>query len=189
MALSPISAGSLQVMTTRAVFLDRDGVINRPLVRNGTPYPPQNSSEFEWMDGIHQTLRTLRERGFTLLIFTNQPDVARGTQTEAQLDEFHQRILAELPIQHIYSCLHDDVAQCDCRKPKAGMLFAGRDDFGVDLSRSWVVGDRWRDIEAGRAAGCRTVLVQHGYNERQATADYEVRSIPELLEIIKQDEP
>ena len=172
-------------MPKRAVFLDRDGVINRPVVREGRPYPPRNVSEFLWMDGIKDTLRALSERGYVILVFTNQPDVARGTLTGEQLSKIHRQILEELPIRRIYCCMHDDRDGCDCRKPKPGMLLAGGADFDLDLRASWAIGDRWRDIEAGRAAGCRTVLVQHGYAERSVTADYEVRRLPELLEIIR----
>lgn len=172
-------------MAKRAVFLDRDGVINQPIIREGRPYPPADWAAFEWMEGIHETLRLLSERGYLLIVFTNQPDVARGTQTRQQLDQFHQRILTELPVTRIYSCLHDDADECNCRKPKPGMLLQGAADYDLALSSCWVVGDRWRDIEAGKAAGCATVLVQHGYLERGAAADYEVRTIPGLLDIIK----
>jgi D-glycero-D-manno-heptose 1,7-bisphosphate phosphatase len=172
-------------MPDKAVFLDRDGVINRAIVRDRKPFPPQDLSEFVWMDGIHETLRALHARGYVLVVFTNQPDIARGTQTQQQLDQFHARILNELPIARIYACVHDDADQCDCRKPKPGMLMSASSDFDLDLSRSWVVGDRWRDIEAGRAAGCRTVLIQHGYDERAAIPDHTIRRIPELLDIIE----
>jgi D-glycero-D-manno-heptose 1,7-bisphosphate phosphatase len=171
-------------MPSRAVFLDRDGVINRSVVRAGRPYPPRSMAEFAWMDGIHETLRTLRERGYHLFVFTNQPDVARGTLSHAQLEEFHQRLLNELPITRIYACLHDDADDCACRKPKPGMLLQARGDFDLDLGASWAVGDRWRDIEAGKAAGVRTVFVRHGYDERVVPADHEVERIPELLDII-----
>lgn len=171
-------------MHRRAIFLDRDGVLNRPIVREGRPYPPQDLSEFEWMDGVHETLRELRERGYLLLVFTNQPDVARGTLQPDLLASFHERILTELPIDRIYTCTHDDADGCDCRKPKPGMLFAGQRDYELDLASSWVVGDRWRDIDAGRSAGCRTVLVRHDYRERRASADYEIDRMPELLRIV-----
>lgn len=171
-------------MPAKAVFFDRDGVINRAIVRAGRPYPPQTLAEFAWMDGVHATLEALHERGYVLLVFTNQPDLARGKQTAEQLAEFHERLLNELPIARIYTCTHDDSDDCDCRKPKPGMLLSARSDFDLDLAQSWVVGDRWRDIDAGRAVGCRTILVQHHYQERAAEADFEVTRIPELLHII-----
>jgi D-glycero-D-manno-heptose 1,7-bisphosphate phosphatase len=169
----------------KAVFLDRDGVINRPIVRDGRPYPPRDLSEFAWMDGVHETLRSLHARGFMLLVFTNQPDVARGTQTREQVEELHSLVLRELPVTRIYSCFHDDGDDCACRKPKPGMIFQARDEYGIDLHGSWVVGDRWRDIEAGRAAGCRTVYVRHGYTETPAEGyDHVVTGLNELLDWI-----
>jgi D-glycero-D-manno-heptose 1,7-bisphosphate phosphatase len=101
----------------RAVFLDRDGVINRAIVRNGVPHPPSDLREFVWMDGVHETLREPSAHGYTLLIVTNQPDVARGVQTLEQLESMHRLILAELPIARIYPCAHDDADACACRKP------------------------------------------------------------------------
>jgi D-glycero-D-manno-heptose 1,7-bisphosphate phosphatase len=175
-------------MPARAVFFDRDGVLNRALVRDGRPFPPAADAEFEWMEGVHETLTALKERGYVLLVFTNQPDVARGTQTLAQLESFHGRIAAELPVARVYACTHDDVDGCACRKPKPGMILQGQADYDLVLEESWVVGDRWRDIEAGRAAGCKTILVQHDYREKRVAADHEVRNIPDLLEIIKRVE-
>jgi D-glycero-D-manno-heptose 1,7-bisphosphate phosphatase len=166
----------------KAVFFDRDGVINRPIVRDGRPHPPHSAAEWEWMPDVHTTLSALRDRGYLLFIFTNQPDVARGAQTRAAVEAFHQRIGSELPITRIYTCFHDDADGCACRKPKPGMIFQGRDDYGIDLSASWVVGDRWRDIEAGKAAGCRTIHVNHGYDETPAVGyDHQIDSLNQLL--------
>jgi D-glycero-D-manno-heptose 1,7-bisphosphate phosphatase len=180
-----VSPSDGEELARRAVFLDRDGVINRPIMRDGCPHPPRDFSEFAWMDGIAETVNSLRDRGYLIVVFTNQPDVARGTQTQEQVDAFHQRILATLPIERVYVCLHDDSDECACRKPKPGMLLRARADYELDLARCWVVGDRWRDIDAGRAAGCQTVLVRHNYRERAAKADYEIDRIPQLLELIR----
>jgi D-glycero-D-manno-heptose 1,7-bisphosphate phosphatase len=170
----------------KAVFFDRDGVINRPIVRNGLPFAPQDLSEFAFMDGVQEICRTLRERGYLLLVCTNQPDVARGWQRREQVEDFHRLIEAELPISRVYACYHDNAHNCECRKPKAGMLLQGSREFGIDLSRSWMVGDRWKDIEAGRTAGCRTVYMRHGYDEAEAhQPDYEIRHLNELSSIIR----
>ena len=175
----------MSVRANKAVFLDRDGVINKPIVRNGSPFAPKDMSEFAFMDGIHETLAELRARGYLLLACTNQPDVARGWQPIEIVEEFHRHILAELPIARVYACFHDNEHACECRKPKPGMLLQGSREFDVDLSRSWMVGDRWKDIVAGREAGCRTVYVRHGYDEQPARdPDYEIRSMIELLDII-----
>lgn len=171
----------------QAVFFDRDGVINVPVVRDGRPYPPRDVAELRWMPGVHETLRTLHERGFLLFVVTNQPDVARGTTARSDVEAIHQRILDELPIERIYVCYHDDADACDCRKPKPGMILQASRDYPVDRSTSWLVGDRWRDIAAGRAAGCRTILVQHGYSERAATDfDARVDQLSEILEWIRE---
>ena len=167
---------------TKAVFFDRDGVINRSIVRAGRPYPPDDARQFEWMDGVHEALPLLRTRGYLLFVFTNQPDVARGTQSRAVVDAFHARIERELPFTRIYTCFHDDADGCDCRKPKPGMIFRGRDEYGIDLAASWVVGDRWRDIDAGRAAGCKTIYIDHAYTETPPRDyDHKIKHMSELL--------
>jgi D-glycero-D-manno-heptose 1,7-bisphosphate phosphatase len=170
----------------KAVFFDRDGVLIRAIVRDGRPYPPRDDREFAWMDGVHETLAELDKRGYVLLVCTNQPDVARGTQSQEQVEAFHLKIRNELPVARVYACLHDDADECSCRKPKPGMIFHGRDDFGIDLHDSWVVGDRWKDIEAGRAAGCHTVYLRHGYTEPEPMLfDYQIAELRELLSIIQ----
>jgi D-glycero-D-manno-heptose 1,7-bisphosphate phosphatase len=169
----------------KAVFLDRDGVINRMYFRKGAYRSPQAMSEWAYFDGVHSTLEALRDRGYLLIVCTNQPDVARGWLAREQVDEFHRDIEARLPVTRIYACFHDDASACVCRKPKPGMLLQGSQEFDVDLARSWMVGDRWKDIEAGRAAGCRTIYLRHDYDrEASGGADFEIRVLPELLDII-----
>jgi D-glycero-D-manno-heptose 1,7-bisphosphate phosphatase len=166
----------------KAVFLDRDGVINRPVVRQGKPYPPRSLAEFQWMEGVFETLTELSARGYLLLVITNQPDVARGQTSRQTVEAIHRKLQDELPIARIYCCFHDDADGCTCRKPKPGMIFQARDEYGIDLPASWVVGDRFRDIEAGQAAGCRTVYVRHGYDEPPARGhDHEAVRLNELL--------
>ena len=155
-------------MTDRAVFLDRDGVLNRAIVRDGRPYPPSTVEELEIISGADQALRRLREAGFRLVVVTNQPDVARGIQTTEGVEAIHQALAAALPIDEFRVCYHNDADGCGCRKPAPGMLLEAAAASGLSLQESFLVGDRWRDIEAGRRAGCRTVLVGGGYNERAA---------------------
>lgn len=175
----------MSAILRRAVLFDRDGVINQALVRDGKPYPPSGSHEFVLVDGIVETAEELRRRGYLLFVFTNQPDVARGTQSREQVEIFHRHILARLPITKVYSCFHDDADNCACRKPKPGMIYWARDEYELDLPGSWVVGDRWRDVEAGATAGCNTILIRYGYRERAARADHEVDRVRALLDIIK----
>jgi D-glycero-D-manno-heptose 1,7-bisphosphate phosphatase len=148
-----------------AVFLDRDGVLNRAIVRDGRPYPPATLDEFAILRGVPEACVTLRRAGFLLLVVTNQPDIARGLQDRARVDEFHEVLLRSIPIDAVYVCPHDDADGCDCRKPGPGMLLEAAREFGLNLGSCVMVGDRWRDVEAGRRAGCRTVFVDRGYSE------------------------
>jgi len=163
-----------------AVFLDRDGVINAAVVRDGKPYPPPDMSAFEILPGVAAALTDLRGAGYALVVVTNQPDLARGKQTREVLDAMHARLRSELPLDAIYMCPHDDTAQCACRKPAPGMLLDAARDLDLDVPASFMVGDRWRDIDAGIAAGCRTIFINRHYAERQpARFDVEVGSLPE----------
>jgi D-glycero-D-manno-heptose 1,7-bisphosphate phosphatase len=155
----------------RAVFLDRDGVINRAVVRDGTPHPPQSLDELEVLPGVPEALVKLRSEGFLLIVITNQPDVARGTQTREVVEAMNERLVSELPIDEVLTCYHDG-DDCDCRKPKPGELLDAARRYGIDLGRSFMVGDRWRDIEAGQRAGCRTLFVDNGYREQQPAAPF-----------------
>jgi len=167
-------------VSRRAVFLDRDGVLNASIVRDGRPYPPARVEDVELLPGVPGALDQLKRAGFALLVVTNQPDVARGTQTREAIDAIHDRLRAELPVDAIYGCYHDDVDGCACRKPAPGLLLDGARDWDIALPASFMVGDRWRDIEAGAAAGCRTVFIDYHYRERQPRAfDAKVTSLAE----------
>jgi D-glycero-D-manno-heptose 1,7-bisphosphate phosphatase len=147
----------------RAVFLDRDGVINRAVVRNGKPYPPASITELEILPGVPEALARLSAAGYRLVVVTNQPDIARGVTTTAAVDAIHDAMGRSLGLDDIRVCPHDDADRCACRKPKPGLLLR---DPEHDMAASVMIGDRWRDIEAGRAAGCGvTILVDYGYDE------------------------
>ena len=148
-----------------AVFLDRDGVINRPIIRQGRPYPPGSLGELEVYPDAATSLRRLEAAGFILVVVTNQPDVARGKQRREVVDDINLELCKRLPVAAVYVCFHDDADACDCRKPAPGLLFEAAHDLGLDLGRSFMVGDRWRDVEAGRRAGCRTVHIDRNYSE------------------------
>jgi D-glycero-D-manno-heptose 1,7-bisphosphate phosphatase len=149
-----------------AVFFDRDGVLNRAIVRDGKPYPPGSLEELELTPGAADLLELLKKLGFILVVVTNQPDVARGRQTRAAIEAMHARMAAALPIDRFQVCYHDDADRCDCRKPKPGLLTGAAAELGIELRASYMVGDRWRDVDAGAAAGCKTVWIDHGYLER-----------------------
>jgi D-glycero-D-manno-heptose 1,7-bisphosphate phosphatase len=148
----------------RAAFLDRDGVLIRTFVRDGIPHPPHALQEVEILAGVDEALGVLRERGFVLLVVTNQPDVARGRQTREAVERINDHLMKRLPLDGIYVCYHDNANQCACRKPEPGMLLAAAEERQIDLARSFMVGDRGSDIEAGAAAGCRTVLIEQPYS-------------------------
>jgi D-glycero-D-manno-heptose 1,7-bisphosphate phosphatase len=167
-------------VSRRAVFLDRDGVINAAVVRDGKPYPPADVAAVEILPGVAAALTQLGLAGFVRVVVTNQPDVARGKQTREAIDAIHAHLRRELPLDAIYACFHDDADRCTCRKPAPGMLLDAARDLDLDLPNSFMIGDRWRDIDAGIAAGCRTIFINHHYQERQPTAfDVELTSLAE----------
>jgi len=169
----------------RAVFLDRDGVINRAVVRAGRPYPPASAEELEFLPRVAKAIEDLREAGFLLIVVTNQPDVATGVQRLEEVEAIHQRIRRELRIDDIKVCYHSDRDNCTCRKPKPGMLLEAAAQWSLDLEQSFMVGDRWRDIGAGQAAGCKTILIRYEYDERQAEGpDAVVNSLSEAGDLI-----
>ncbi|MBX9810879.1 MAG: HAD family hydrolase [Burkholderiales bacterium] len=172
-------------MSRRAVFLDRDGVINRAVVRKGKPYPPAGLEELEILPGVGEALARLKAAGFVLVVVSNQPDVARGTTARDAVETINAKLAESLPVNDFRVCYHDSSDSCDCRKPKPGMLLAAARDHGIDLSSSFMVGDRWRDVEAGRRAGCRTLFIDYAYDEQQPEAcDYRVKSLADAAEII-----
>ena len=155
----------------RAVFLDRDGVLNRAIVRNGKPYPPSAPSEMELVPDAPESLRDLKEAGFLLIVVTNQPDIARGTQKPAAVEAIHHALRQALPLDVFFVCPHHDSDQCDCRKPLPGLLLRAAGTHGIDLSHSFMIGDRWRDVEAGASAGCTTILIDYGYREKRPSIE------------------
>jgi D-glycero-D-manno-heptose 1,7-bisphosphate phosphatase len=172
-------------MTRRAVFLDRDGVINRAFIRNGTPHPPASLQNLEILPSVPEALSALKAHGYSLVVVTNQPDVARGASSRELVDCIHERLKSELDLDAILTCFHDDADECDCRKPKPGLLFRAAAEFGIHLSSSFMVGDRWRDVEAGRLAGCKTFFIDCSYDERPpSSCDFRVGSLVEASRII-----
>lgn len=162
----------------RAVFLDRDGVLVRARVVDGRPRSISRVEELELEDGAAEACAALRDAGFLLVAVTNQPEVARGTLSREALDEMHARLAELLPLDEIRVCPHDDADNCACRKPKPGMLIDAARDHGIALGRSFIVGDRWRDVGAGRSAGCTCVFLDRKYSESMSVApDVAVRDL------------
>jgi D-glycero-D-manno-heptose 1,7-bisphosphate phosphatase len=167
-------------MGRRAVFLDRDGVLNAGVVREGKPHPPASVSEVEILPGVPEACRDLAQAGLLLIGATNQPDVARGNQLRDEVLRINQLLLSRLPLLEIRTCFHDNADGCACRKPKPGLLLDAAREHGIDLARSFMVGDRWTDVAAGQAAGCLTFLIGAPYNDRaRCPPDYDVADLPE----------
>ena len=174
----------------RAVFLDRDGVINEALVRDGKPYPPANVGETVIVDDAVTSLERLKRQGFLLIVVTNQPDVSRGSTTRQSVEDIHRYLETRLPLDEFGVCYHDDKDACTCRKPLPGLLLNAASRHGIALQRSYLVGDRWRDIDAGASAGCKTILIDYGYNERSGThsPDMRVDSLSQAVDWILSQE-
>ena len=177
----------------RAVFLDRDGVLNRPVVREGRPAPPLSVKDFELYDDAMEGCARLKAAGFLLVVVTNQPDVGRGTQTRAAVDAMHEKLLSALPmIDRVEVCFHAGAEQgepCMCRKPQPGMLLTAAAALQIDLHRSYLVGDRWRDVDCARAAGCRAIFIERGYHEPlRETPDATVHEFREAVALIVDEE-
>lgn len=149
----------------RAVFLDRDGVINSSIVRNGKPYPPETIEEFRYLPGVEASVNKLRAAGFLIIVVTNQPDVAKGIQKKSVIELMHTKMMDDGICDDIHICFHVDEDNCCCRKPKPGMLINAAQKWGICLNQSYLVGDRWRDIEAGKSVNCFTYFVDYHYQE------------------------
>jgi D-glycero-D-manno-heptose 1,7-bisphosphate phosphatase len=175
----------------RAVFLDRDGVLNESIVREGRPYPPASAEELRPFPDAVVSVGRLKQAGFLLVVITNQPDVARGAQTREAADAMNTAIATIFPIDDFFVCWHDDADGCLCRKPKPGLLLEAAAKLRIDLQHSFLVGDRWRDIDAGVAAGCWTILIDRHYCERgpQHPPDFRTSSLTDaadwILRLIK----
>jgi D-glycero-D-manno-heptose 1,7-bisphosphate phosphatase len=150
----------------KAVYLDRDGVLNEAVVQDGKPVAPTRLEDFKVYPETAGALMRLKNAGFLLIVVTNQPDVARGEVKKETVDSINARLRVELPmIDDVFVCWHDDPDNW-CRKPRPGMLLDAAAKYGIDLQISFMVGDRWRDIDAGANAGVRTVLVDRHWPER-----------------------
>ncbi len=168
------------------VFLDRDGVLIESQIRGGKPYAVTAAEDVKIIPGVAGACRDLSSLGFLLVMTTNQPDVARGKVSEAFVRQTNAALAATLVLDSVEACLHDDADGCDCRKPKPGLMIHAATRLGIDLGASFVVGDRWRDVEAGKAAGCRTVFIDCGYDEVLKTKpDFTCRSLSDAVQWIR----
>lgn len=166
----------------RAIFFDRDGVINKAIVEEGRPFSPRTFEEFELVDNIGDLLELCRKEGFLNIIITNQPDISRGLIDENSLRKMHKFIKKNMSVDDILVCPHTDTDNCYCRKPKPGMLLAAADKWNIDLNGSFLIGDQWKDMEAGRNAGCTTILIDCHYN-KGVDSDFRIGDLSSAIEI------
>jgi D-glycero-D-manno-heptose 1,7-bisphosphate phosphatase len=183
--------GKYQV-ARRAVFLDRDGVINRVVVRNGKPHPPSSPKDFELYDDVIDACARLKAASFLLVVITNQPDVGRGVQSREAVEAMHLKLQSALPsLDRIEICYHGGGRHgqpCDCRKPRPGLILRAAAELNIDLKESYVIGDRWRDIDCARAAGCRAIFIDRGYKEKLRQApDVTVANFKEAVNAVLRD--
>ncbi len=169
----------------KAIFWDRDGVINEVTVVNNKTFCPRKFIDFKLTPGISNHFQKTKELEFKNIIVTNQPDIARGSMTMEALNEMHGLLEKELLVDEINYCPHDN-GQCDCRKPQPGLITKSAQKNNIDLSRSYIIGDAKNDMLAGRAAGCKTILLQRDYNDDAVEfADYIVTNINEMFNFIQ----
>ncbi len=173
----------LALTMEKAIFLDRDGVINKVVLKNNKPFSPNRFEDFEFLDGVKDILQKFKEKGFLNIIITNQPDIARGRMDWETLEMMHCYTKANLPVDDIFVCPHDDIDDCCCRKPKPGLLFEAAKKCNIDLKDSFLIGDQGKDVEAGRCAGCTTILIDCPYNKKQ-DSDFKVSDLYSAVEII-----
>lgn len=175
-------------MSKKAVFLDRDGVLNLPIVINKKPYPPKNLKETRLVPDVKKACNNLKKAGFILIVVTNQPDVARKIQKKETVENINNWLKANLPIDEFRVCYHDDKDNCFCRKPKAGLILKAAKKHNINLAKSFVIGDRYKDIEAGKKAGCKTIFIDYKYNEKlKSKPNYTASSVIEAAKwILKQ---
>jgi D-glycero-D-manno-heptose 1,7-bisphosphate phosphatase len=166
------------LIRNKAFFLDRDGVINKTIIKEGKPYPPSNLKELKICEGVEEGLKLLKSKGFFLIVVTNQPDASRGKTSIDKIKAINNHLMKLLPLDEINTCFHDNKDNCSCRKPQPGMILNSAKKRNIDLSKSYIIGDRKSDIEAGKLAGCKTIFIDYKYEESKPTEyDFKVTSL------------
>ena len=170
----------------KAVFLDRDGVVNKAFIRNGLPTPPISLNELEILPGVKESILRLKKLNYICLLVTNQPDVSRGKIEKKNVIEMNNFLKKEIELDDIFACYHDDKDNCKCRKPKPGMIIQASKKWDIDVRKSFMIGDRWRDIQAGINAGCKTFFIDNNYNEdKLVEASYTSANLLDAVIIIE----
>lgn len=169
----------------KGLFLDRDGVLNASIVKEGKPYPPRTLNEFHILPMVAEALHRSHELGYVNIIVTNQPDLSTGKTSRELIDNFHEKLMAHAPIEKVYVCPHVDEDKCNCRKPKPGMILSACSEFELDVSKSALVGDRWRDVQSGQLAKIEQIFfIDYGYQEPRPSLPFE--TVSSLYEAVHQ---
>ena len=172
---------------SKAIFWDRDGTINYPIIIDGKSHPPDCVEHLQLVFGIRQLMEKTCKMGYLNIVVTNQPDVARGLQTKEEVDKINNAVIEYLPLDDLFVCFHDN-GQCECRKPKPGMFLKAKEKYDIDFSHSWMIGDFPSDVKAGKAVGCKTIFIEGNYKGISTERpDYIVKSIEEIEDIIYND--
>lgn len=172
-------------MKNRALFIDRDGVVNEVILKDGEPCAPWNMEEFKILPDAAGAVKRAKNLGLLVIVCTNQPDVLRRMVRREDVEKMNRQIKEKLSVDDIFVCFHDDADNCDCRKPKPGMLIEASKKWDIELNSSFFVGDTWRDIDAGRNAGCRTILINTEYNQKNMPkSDFSVENLSSTVSLI-----
>ena len=149
----------------KAIFLDRDGVINKAIVKNGLPTPPNLLDELKILPGVKESILKLKKLNFVCIVVTNQPDVSRRKINKNTVIKINNFLKKKIKLDDIFVCYHDDKDNCNCRKPKPGLLLQAGKKWNVDFKKSFMIGDRWKDIQAGENVGCKTIYLDYSYKD------------------------
>lgn len=168
-------------------FLDRDGVVVEALVRDEQPYSPRVMEEVRIIGGVAEAIEKLLSLDFKVVVVTNQPDVARRDISIDFVYEVHDYIMKNTGIEHFYVCPHNDEQGCNCRKPKPGLFWQATSDLNLDLSNSFLVGDRWKDIAAGNSVGSTCFFIDYKYNEPKPEQPFiQVQSLLDATNLVEE---
>ena len=176
-------------MNEKAVFLDRDGVLNNIIIKNGLPFSPENYENLKILPGVKESVIKLKQLHFYCLVITNQPDVSRGKIKKKAVIKMNEYLKKELSLDDIFVCYHDDQDKCECRKPNPGLIFEAAKKWNVKLNKSYMIGDRWKDIDAGNRSGCKTIFIDNNYEEKIKTKpDFTSKNLLKAVTIIEKNE-
>ena len=161
------------------------GVLNSTRVENGRPFAPTHFKDFHLFKEALATTVALKKAGFLLVVVTNQPDVGNGITDCSEVKKMNEHLIDVLPIDRVKVCFHSQTDDCYCRKPRPGMLIETIEEYDIDPYRSFMIGDRWSDVQAGNAVNCSTIFLERGYSEqKQFSADYVCRNLTEATTYI-----